>query len=95
MPNSNEVRIPKEKFAVDAIKKLRKGSYKGIHTVFSGFNSAWKEYYGDDPVIGVNKLVEAHVITGHPAKGGFTIGLPEDAPNAKDTKLILNKILMD
>lgn len=91
--NPNEVRIAKEKFAVSAIRKLRTGKYKGIHTVYSGFNQAWKEYFGDDPVIGVNKLIADGHITGHPAKHGFQIGLLEDAPNGKNTTEILNKIL--
>ncbi len=89
-------KMEKKEFARKAIERCRKEPYKGIHTVFSGFNTAWREYYGkeDDPVVGVNKLVSDGHITGHGAKGGFQIGLPEDA-KSKAIQVTLDKILGD
>ena len=72
-------------FVVKAIQKLRKPPYKGIHTVFSGFNAALREYFpGMDPVIVVNDLRDAGKIQSHFAKGGCMIYLPGDAPKMVD-----------
>jgi len=87
-------KMPEDVFVKRAILRVRGERFKGIHTRYSGFNEAWREYYGTDPIAGVNKLMKAGIIMGHPAKGGFTIYLPEDAPT-KTPKLILNKILQD
>ncbi len=89
-------KLEKKEFTLRAIRKCRKEPFKGIHTVYSGFNQAWREYYGkdDDPVVGVNKLVSSGDITGHSAKGGFQIGLLEDA-KSKTIQVTLDKILED
>lgn len=95
----DEKRLTEEEFARKAIVALRTSTkdgsrqYKGIHTRFSGFNEAWKAYFHTDPIEGVAKLVNAGVITGHPSKGGYTIGLPEDHPNLKAPAVVLAKIL--
>jgi hypothetical protein len=34
-----------EEFVRQAILKLRIGNYKGIHSVYSGFNEAFRKYY--------------------------------------------------
>jgi len=87
-------KLPEDVFVKRAIIRCRGEKFKGIHTRFSGLNEAWREYYNTDPVAGINRLVKSGVIMGHPAKGGFTIYLPEDAP-AKAPKMVLNKILAD
>jgi hypothetical protein len=87
-------KLPEDVFTKRAILRLRGERYKGIHTRYSGFNEAWREFYNTDPVAGVNRLMKAGVISGHPAKGGFTIYLPEDAP-AKVPKMVLSKILAE
>ena len=47
-----------EQFVLLAIERLVKGNMKTIHTVYSGFNPAFREYFpGLDPVKEVNKLV--------------------------------------
>jgi len=38
-----------EEFVYRAIKRLRKPPYRGIHSVFSGFNQAFKEHFGKNP----------------------------------------------
>jgi hypothetical protein len=78
-----ETLLPPEEFLQRAVKRLRKGNAKSIHSVYSGFNSAWRQYYGTDPVSGVKALEEAGVCVTHPTKGGVRIYLAEDAPNRK------------
>lgn len=83
-------KLTEEEFIRKAVKKLR-GKYKGIHTVYSGFNSAFKEYFGTNPVEATQRLAREGKITIRPVKGGVMIYLPEDAPNTAEN--ILNKIL--
>jgi hypothetical protein len=80
-------------FVVRAIKKLRKPPYKGIHTVYSGFNQAFREYFDKNPVEVTTKLVEEGKIVTRPVKGGVILYLPEDAPVPKGAKSALDKIL--
>jgi len=70
-----------EEFVKKAIVSLRKPGYKGIHTVFSGFNEAFKRYFeGENPVEVTQKLAEEEKIVLRPVKGGVMIYLPEEAP---------------
>jgi len=72
-----------EEFVKKAIVSLRKEGYKGIHTVYSGFNQAFKKYFtGDNPVDITNKLAEGGKIVVRPVKGGVMLYLPEDAPSS-------------
>jgi hypothetical protein len=74
-----------EEFVKKAIVSLRKEGYKGIHTVYSGFNTAFKKYFeGEDPVKVTNKLAADGKIVIRPVKGGVMLYLPEDAPQTKD-----------
>lgn len=57
--------------------------YKGIHTRFSGFNDAFRELFGDDPIEATQKAAEEGYIVLRPARGGVTLYLPEDAPESK------------
>lgn len=89
MPNK---KISKEEFVKRAIQKLRKGEYRGIHTVFSGFNEAFRKYFnGADPVEATKELVEKGIIVSRPAKKGAYILLAEDATDNSQT--VLDKIL--
>lgn len=74
-------KLSHEEFVKKAIVSLRKQGYKGIHTVFSGFNEAFKKYFEDDnPIEVTKKLAEEGKIVVRPVKGGVMIYLPEDAP---------------
>ncbi len=74
-----------EEFVKKAIVDLRKEGYKGIHTVYSGFNNAFKKYYdGANPVEATTKLAEDGKIIIRPVKGGVMLYLPDDAPEAKN-----------
>jgi len=69
-----------EEFVRRAIMKLRTGNYKGIHSVYSGFNDAFKKYYrGVNPIEITNELAKEKKIVIRPAKGGVMLYLPEDA----------------
>jgi len=68
-----------EEFVKRAIVSLRKEGYKGIHSVYSGFNSAFKKYYdGENPVEVTNRLAKEGKIVVRPVKGGVMLYLPED-----------------
>ena len=58
--------LPPEEFLRRAVLRLRKGQAKSIHSVFSGFNSAWRAYYQSDPIEGVKALEEKGVCVTHP-----------------------------
>jgi hypothetical protein len=74
-----------EEFVKKAIVSLRKEGYKGIHTVYSGFNNAFKKYFdGENPIEATNKLAMEGKLVIRPVKGGVMLYLPEDAPIARD-----------
>ena len=74
-------KLNQEEFVKKAIVSLRKEGFKGIHTVFSGFNDAFKKYYGgDNPVEATNRLAKDGKIVLRPVKGGVMLYLPENAP---------------
>jgi len=90
MPFEEKPRLTEEEFFRRAIKKLR-GNYKGIHSVFSGFNAAFREYYDKDPIAATQRLAKEGKISIRPIKGGVLMYLPEDAPNRPEN--VLSKIL--
>lgn len=60
-----------EEFVILAIRSLRMGDFKGIHSVYSGFNEAFKKYFGQDPVQATNKLAEEKRSKSGQSKAGF------------------------
>jgi len=50
--------ISEYEFVVRAIKKLKKPPYKGIHSVYSGFNQAFRECFNKDPVKPLQSLLK-------------------------------------
>ena len=95
MAKAEEKKISEYDFVVKAIKKLRKPPYKGIHSVYSGFNQVFKEYFGTNPVTTTEKLATEGKITIRPVKGGVMLYLPEEAPGQRDSKSLLKTILGD
>lgn len=82
-----------EEFVRLAILKLRHNPYKGIHSVYSGFNEAFKKYFeGQDPVQLTNRLAEDGKISIRPVKGGVVLYLPEDVPPASRAEEALKKM---
>jgi hypothetical protein len=82
MAKEEKSKLSEEEFVVRAIEKLRKPPYKGIHTVYSGFNQAVKEYFGTNPVEITQRLAREGKIVTRPVKGGVMLYLPQDAPAA-------------
>ena len=95
MAKAEAKKISEYDFIVKAIKKLRKPPYKGIHSVYSGFNQAFKEYFGTNPIATTEKLSKEGKITIRPVKGGVMLYLPEEAPGPRDAKSLLKTILED
>ena len=86
-----EEKLSEYEFVVRAIKRLKKPPYKGIHSVYSGFNQAFREYFQKDPIEATTRLAQEGKIVIRPVKGGVTLYLPEDAPS--QSKAVLSKIL--
>ena len=88
-----EEKLSHEEFVKRAIVSLRKEGFKGIHSVYSGFNEAFKKYFGDEnPVDATNKLAAEGKIVIRPVKGGVMLYLPEDAPGASSADTALKKM---
>ncbi len=78
-------KLTQDEFIKKAVVSLRKDGYKGIHTVYSGFNNAFKKYFdGADPITATNKMAGESKIVIRPVKGGVMLYLPEEAPASKD-----------
>lgn len=74
-----------EAFVLKAIKVLRKDGYKGIHTVYSGFNDAFRRQFPDKDVVAVTKgLADSGKIALRFVSGGAMLYFPNEAPVAKD-----------
>ncbi len=79
-------KLSHEEFIRKAIVSLRKEGFKGIHSVYSGFNNAFKKYFeGENPVEVTNKLAAEGKIVIRPVRGGVMLYLPEDAPASRDS----------
>jgi hypothetical protein len=84
-----EKKLTEEEFVIQAIKKLRKDPYRGIHSVYSGFNEAFRKYFGTNPVEATTQLVAGGKIESRPFKGGMMLFLPGEAPKRPSTDEII------
>lgn len=85
-----------EEFVLQAIERLRTPPYKCIHTVFSGFNEAFREYFPLlDPVDVTNQLAQEGKIVIRPAKKGVLLYKADEAPFVTLGKDALKKIIGD
>ncbi len=91
MSEEGTAKISEDEFVFRAIIRLRKPPYKGIHTVFSGFNQAFKEYFDKNPIEATTRMTEEGKIITRPARGGVMIYLPGESGQPK--KSVLQKIL--
>jgi predicted membrane protein len=89
---SEERRLSYEEFVKRSIETLRSPKYKGIHSVYSGFNQAFKEYFGEDPIKITKQLADEGKIAIRPAKGGVMIYLPEDVAPSVNVSQIFEKM---
>jgi len=85
-------KISYEDFFKLSIKKLRTSKSKGIHSVYSGFNDAFREYYEEDPVEVTRELARQGKIEIQPRKGGVMMYLPGESPPKKSP---LDQMLSD
>jgi len=93
MEETADKKLTELEFVAKAIRKLRKPPYKGIHSVYSGFNKAFREYFDKNPVEATSQLAGEGGIVTRPVKGGVMLYLPEEAPAPRDSENILQKIL--
>ena len=91
MTGEKEINISEEEFILRAIKRLRKPPYRGIHSVFSGFNQAFKAHFSKNPVEVTKGLADEGKIVIRPARGGVMLYLPGEEPKARES--VLQKIL--
>ena len=88
----SEKMIPEE-FIRLAVVRLRNANFKGIHSVYSGFNEAYRKYFeGEDPVKATTDSAEAGKLVLRPAKNGVMLYLPEDAPQGDRGDRALKKM---
>ena len=86
-------KLTPEEFVRLAIVKLRNGNFKGIHSVYSGFNEAFRKYYeSGDPVQVTNRFGEEGKLVIRPVKSGVMLYLPEDAPQGDRGEQTLRKM---
>ena len=88
-----ERKLNEEEFVLQAIKKLRKDPFRGIHSVYSGFNEAFRKYFGTNPVEATSRLAAEGKIETRPFKGGVMLFLPGEAPKRPSVDEITRLIL--
>ena len=54
---NQEEKLTQAEFVKKAIVSLRKNPYKGIHSVYSGFNEAFRAYFNEDPIKWTNQVI--------------------------------------
>src|SRR3990172_435272 len=88
-----EKRLSEEEFVIQAIRRLRKDPYRGIHSVYSGFNEAFRKYFNTNPIEATNRLASEGKIEIRPFKGGAMLFLPGEAPKRPSTDEIIQIVL--
>lgn len=68
-----------KKWVAEYIRFHRKEGTISIHVVFSKFNENFETTFKIDPQVATKLLIADGFLKGCPAKGGFSIWLPEDA----------------
>jgi len=82
-----------EEFIRLAVVRLRAANFKGIHSVYSGFNEAFKKYFeGADAIKATTEFAEAGRLVIRPAKNGVMLYLPEEAPQGDRGERALRKM---
>jgi hypothetical protein len=93
MGEAEQKKISEYEFFVRAICRLRTPPYKCIHSVYTGFNQAYREYFNKDPIEAAKRLSEEGKIFTRPVKGGALLYLPEDRLLSRRSKSALARIL--
>jgi hypothetical protein len=78
-------KLTEEEFVIRAITNLRdEKRSKGIHTRYSGFNQAFKDYFGVESRATTDKMVADGKIEIKPSSGGVMLYLKGEGPVTKD-----------
>lgn len=79
--------MSEEQFILRGIERLRTKGHKSIHTVYSGLNTAFREYFGKgaDPVATQKRMAAAGTIVIVPAHGGVLLYKKGEEPNMVGT----------
>ena len=86
-------RLSPEEFVKLAVTSLRLENYKGVHTVYSGFNEAFKTYFeGENPIDATDRLAKQGKIVLRPVKGGVMMYLPGEGPELSRGDMALKKM---
>jgi hypothetical protein len=86
-------KLTQEEFVKLAIAKLRLENYKGIHSIYSGFNDAFKAYFeGGSPIDATGELARLGKIVIRPVKGGVMLYLPGEGPEMSRADMALKKM---
>jgi len=88
-----ERKLTEEEFVLQAIKKLRKDPFRGIHSVYSGFNEAFRKYFGTNPVEATSRLAAEGKVETRPFKGGVMLFLPGEAPKRPSAEEVIQVVL--
>src|SRR4030066_1359009 len=86
-------KLTEEEFVVQAIRKLRKDPFRGIHSVYSGFNEAFRKYFETNPIEATSRLIAEGKIETRPFKGGMMLFLPGEAPKRPSTEEIIQIVV--
>ncbi len=89
---ADQEKLSPAEFVKKAIVTLRKEPYKGIHSVYSGFNDAFRDYFNEDPIKWTTQLAAEGVIETRPARGGVMLYVPGEAPARSSSKDVLKKM---
>lgn len=84
--------LSEAEFTKRAIKELRELPQKGIHSKYSGFNAAFRQYFNKDPEKAIDRLAERAKIETREEADGFMLYLPEEAPDESPNET-LDKIV--
>ena len=86
-------KLSPEEFVRLAIGRLRLENYKGIHSIYSGFNEAFKTYFdGANPIEATDELAKQGKIGLRPVKGGVMLYLPGEGPEMNRGDLALKEM---
>jgi len=77
---SEKSSISPEDFVLHAITVNKEKGYKGLHSVWSGFNAAFRQHFGaaEDPIATTTQMRKSEKIAVFPAKGGVLLYLRAD-----------------
>src|SRR4030043_1459497 len=86
-------KLGQEEFVKLALPRLRIENYKGIHSIYSGFNEAFKSYFdGANPIDATGELARLGKIVIRPVKGGVMLYIPGEGPEVSRGGMALKKM---